>query len=107
MLCETSPRDAKDIDDDFRRPPTSAEASVNQDVVALRDGQRALVLPVDRPHQREEALPSRSDPRAVLNVVRRPVALRRLEVSPVEERVESLQDESLVSRLLLVIPRHL
>ena len=107
MLCQTSRMDAKDVDGDPRRPPTSAEASVNHDVVALRDRQCALVLPVDGPHESEEASSSRPDPGAVLNVVGRKVALRCLEVSPVEERVEGLEDERLVSRFLIVIPRHL
>ena len=35
MLCETSSLNAKDIDDDPGRPPTSLEAPVGHDVVAL------------------------------------------------------------------------
>src|SRR5450755_766439 len=107
MLDETSPLDAKDVDGDPRRPSASAEASVNHDVVALRDSQRTLVLPVNRPHQSEETISSRPDPGTVLKILRRKVAFRRFKVPPVEERIESLQDQSLVSRFLFVIPRHL
>ena len=57
--------------------------------------------------QSEEAVSPRADPRAVLDVLGRPVALRRLEVPTVEERVKSLEGESLVSRFLFEIPCHL
>jgi hypothetical protein len=80
---------------------------VNHDVFALRNRQGTFVPPADRAHQRQEAVQSRSDPDTVLDIVRRPVAFRGLKVPPVEERIESLQDESLVSRLLFEIPHHM
>src|SRR5258708_33374902 len=46
--------------------------------------------------QREEALASRRNVRAVLNVVRRPETLRSGVVPLVEKRFESLQHESLI-----------
>src|SRR6202171_5232651 len=54
--------------------------------------------------QREEALASRRNVRAVLNVVRRPETLRSGVVPLVEKRFESLQHESLI--LFLDCLRH-
>ena len=78
MFREASAVDAKDVDDDPRGPPAPAEAAVNHDVVALGDGQCTLVVPVDGMHESEETISPRRDPRAVLDVVRRKVALRGL-----------------------------
>src|ERR1700694_3028900 len=54
--------------------------------------------------QREEALASRRNVRAVLNVVRRPETLRSCVVPLVEKRFEGLQHESLI--LFLDCLRH-
>jgi hypothetical protein len=62
VLREAPAVDAEDVDDDPGRPPTSAEASVNHRVVALGDGQRTFVPPVDGAHQGEQAIASRPDP---------------------------------------------
>jgi hypothetical protein len=107
MLREASLIDPNDVDHDFCRSPTATEASVKHDVFAVREGEGILVPPADGAHQREEAVQSRSNPGTVLDVFQRPVALRGLKVPPVKERIERLQNESLVSRLLFEIPRYL
>src|SRR5579862_5594659 len=66
----------KEIDDNLCGSPTAAEAAVNHDVFAFRDGQATFVPPADRAHQRQEAVQSRSNPDTVLDILRRPVAFR-------------------------------
>src|SRR5207245_11642842 len=101
VLCETSVRYTEDVDDDPGRPPTPTEAPVHHDVVAFGDCERALVPPREPTHQREQPVPPGGDPRAVLDVRGREICRSGLEVSPVEERVECLENQRLISRLLL------
>ena len=95
MLREASLLNSKDIDHNLCRSPTAAEAPMNHDVFALRDGQDTFVAPADGAHECEETVQSRSDPGTVLHVVRRPVAFRGLKVPPVEERVKRLESQRL------------
>src|SRR2546428_9770482 len=101
MFCETSVHDTEDVDDDPGRPPTPTEAPVHHDVVALGDCERAFVPPRETTYQREQPVPPGGDPCAVLDVRGREVLRSGLEVSPVEECVECLENQRLVSRLLL------
>ena len=106
MLCETSSRDAEDIDDDPGRPPTALVAPVDHDVVALGNDQRAFVSPRETTHQEEEAFPPRGNPCTVLDLRGREVLFSCRKVSPIEERVEGLEHECLVSCLLIQVSSH-
>src|SRR6202022_1871073 len=76
----------------------SCEPAVEQHVVSVGDGKPVLVVEAARCalDQREEALASRRNVRAVLDVIRRPETLRSGVVPLVEKRFESLQHESLI-----------
>src|ERR1700730_5740226 len=79
-------------------PPISGEASVRNDVVPL--GNDHLVLVTQRAGQRpdevEQAVTTRRNVSAVLDVAVGPEPFGGCIVAPVEERIECLQDERLV-----------
>ena len=79
---------------------------VDDDVIAFGNNRSGLIS--ERrwraPDQIEQAVASGLDVRAVLDVVRRPVALRRLVVAFVEQRIERFEHQDLVR--LLVGFRH-
>src|SRR5260370_40610758 len=101
MVCEMSSRDAEDIDAARGRPPTALVAPVDHDVVALGNDQRAFVPPRETTHQGDEAFPPRGNPCTVLDIRGREVLFSCRKVSPIEERVERLEHECLVSCLLI------
>ena len=107
MLRDTSGLDAHDVNHDSCGPTATAVAPVDQNVVTFRDGQSTLVPTMNGVNQSEKAISPRFDPGAVLNVAPRPVPLCCVKVPPVEERVKRLENQRLVSRLLVDIPGHL
>ena len=106
MLRETSSLDAKDVDDDPGRPPTPTEAAVDHDVVALGYHERAFIPPGETAHQREQPVPSGGDHRAVLEVRGGEVLLGGRKVSPVEQRIECLEHQRLISRFPIQVSCH-
>src|ERR1700681_522955 len=92
--------------DPVRRQAHARESAVEQHVVSVGHGKPVLVMQATgyALDQSEEALTSRRNVRAVLNVVRRPEALRSGVVPLVEKRFESLQHEGLI--LFVDCPRH-
>src|SRR6202048_1215060 len=107
VLGQLAVLEAHDIHHDpVRRQAHACEPAVEQHVVSVGDGKPVLVMEAVgcALDQREEALASRRNVRAVLNVVRRPETLRSGIVPFVEKRFESLQHEGLI--LLLDCPRH-
>ena len=83
-----------------------AEPPVQHHIVTARDGQPVFVSHVGRRgfHELEQALTTRGDVRAVLDVVRRPKPLCGRVITPVEQRVKCFQDERPVPILLLLSP---
>src|ERR1700742_2545314 len=94
MLDENSILQANDVSrDPVHWQSNVGEPAVNNDVVAFRQNHPRLILERRRGglDQVEEAVSSRLDVGAVLNVVGRPKSFRTRIVSPIEEGIECLQ----------------
>src|SRR5579862_7779597 len=103
MLDERAILNAYDIGcDPVPRQSEPRESPVHNDEIAVGNDCARLVLEsrreaLDQVHQ---TLAARLDVGTVLDVFRRPVALRGLVVALVEQRVERLKNERLVSNFL-------
>src|SRR6185295_2207548 len=109
VLGKAAAFEAYDVDDDPCRGLADAgEPPMEQHVVAVGNGERILVAHRSGrvPDEIEETFTARRNVGAVLYVVWRPVPLGSRVVPPVEQRFERLEDQGLVSRLLLRVSAH-
>ena len=84
--------------DPGRGPSHPGETAMRDDVIAFGDNDLVFVAQRIgcRPDQSEQSFTSRRDVRAVLDVLRRPEALRSRVVAFVEESIEGLENDRLV-----------
>lgn len=100
MLDQNSILDAKDVrcNPVHTGKPMPRKSTVDDHKISLGHDRSRFILQRRRAalDEIEEAVPARRDMRAVLNIIRRPEALSRCVVALIEQRVESLQNQSFI-----------